>query len=149
MVFSDYSVGDQGDGVTQLQIDLAKVGFIIDADGIFGPQTKRTVQMFQAARGYPDSGVADAATLSDLASAISEGWTTPSPSITITESTPPPRARAPASAPAAAPTAAPVKTASMLGGGMLLPLAAAGAIGAVFFFGRGGGKGGGRRRRRR
>lgn len=137
MVFADYSVGDQGEGVVQLQSDLARVGFIIDADGIFGPQTKLTVKMFQAARGQTDTGVADAATLADLASAISEGWTTPSPTITVSEDAPVVRVPriAPASAPASAAAPAAARASSSVSG--MLPLAAAGAIAAVLFFGKG------------
>lgn len=56
-------VGSRGDCVKQMQKDLG-----IDADGKFGPGTKKAVMEFQKANGLEADGMAGPATLSKMAS---------------------------------------------------------------------------------
>ncbi len=54
-------VGSRGEAVKLLQSDLG-----IDADGKFGPGTKKAVQAFQTAKGLPADGTAGPNTLSQM-----------------------------------------------------------------------------------
>jgi hypothetical protein len=63
------SIGQQGERVRQLQMDLRSNG-VLDggtADGFFGPGTENAVVDFQRARGLPVDGIAGEATLNALA----------------------------------------------------------------------------------
>jgi peptidoglycan hydrolase-like protein with peptidoglycan-binding domain len=64
--------GDWGDRVTTLQQHLISVGVRIrgGADGLFGRSTEASLREFQSSRGLEATGVADDATLSALAGAI-------------------------------------------------------------------------------
>lgn len=55
------SIGDRGDDVVALQRALG-----LNADGVFGPGTRRAVKTFQANRGLVADGVAGPKTLSEL-----------------------------------------------------------------------------------
>ena len=56
-------VGSRGDAVKKMQADLG-----IDADGKFGPGTKKAVMAFQEANGLAVDGMAGPATLSKMGS---------------------------------------------------------------------------------
>ncbi|MFD0917612.1 peptidoglycan-binding protein [Pseudahrensia aquimaris] len=56
-------VGSRGEAVKKMQADLG-----IDADGRFGPGTKKAVMTFQEANGLVADGMAGPATLSKMAS---------------------------------------------------------------------------------
>src|SRR5690349_18090436 len=55
--------GTQGEQVTALQNNLKKLGFEVNADGIFGPATRAAVEDLQALFGYDVDGVVGDATL--------------------------------------------------------------------------------------
>jgi len=55
--------GTQGEQVTTLQNNLKKLGFEVNADGIFGPATRAAVEELQALFGYDVDGVVGDATL--------------------------------------------------------------------------------------
>ena len=57
-----YSVGSQGPDVTFLQKQLVKRGYKIGVDGIFGSDTRRAVERFQADKGLAVSGSVDGKT---------------------------------------------------------------------------------------
>ena len=57
-----YSVGSQGPDVTFLQKQLVKRGYKIGVDGIFGNDTRRAVERFQADKGLAVSGSVDGKT---------------------------------------------------------------------------------------
>ncbi len=64
-------VGSRGDRVRTLQRELESLGYVTGgADGIFGTGTRRAVVAFQHEEGLPVTGVADAATLSELAKVL-------------------------------------------------------------------------------
>lgn len=68
----DLSEGDRGEDVKDVQGYLNFYNFvsrndqIIDADGIFGPNTKRAVEQFQLRAGLPVTGVVDRKTYDTL-----------------------------------------------------------------------------------
>ncbi len=51
------SSGSSGDAVLAAQGQLRTQGWRLAADGVFGPQTNRSVRDFQVARGLVDDGV--------------------------------------------------------------------------------------------
>ena len=56
--------GDKGELVILLQHRLAQLGLLsIEADGVYGKQTKEAVRAFEAQHGLPDDGEADPAVL--------------------------------------------------------------------------------------
>jgi hypothetical protein len=59
-------IGSTGDAVRQLQEALDRHGFVVAADGIFGPHTKRALQRFQRAKGLLNDAIAGPATLDAL-----------------------------------------------------------------------------------
>lgn len=59
--------GDRGDEVAAFQRRLAAHGAVLAIDGRFGPATAQALSEFQARRGLPATGIADAATLAALA----------------------------------------------------------------------------------
>lgn len=65
---ADLTIGSSGDKVRQLQEQLDTVASIytaiprISADGIYGPATARSVEVFQSIFGLPVTGVTDFAT---------------------------------------------------------------------------------------
>ena len=61
-----YSVGSQGSDVLLIQQNLVKRGYKIGMDGIFGNDTRRAVERFQADKGLTISGSVDAKTFKRL-----------------------------------------------------------------------------------
>ena len=61
-----YSVGSQGSDVLLIQQNLVKRGYKIGMDGIFGNDTRRAVERFQADKGLTISGSVDAKTFKTL-----------------------------------------------------------------------------------
>ena len=59
--------GDRGTDVAALQRLLAASGADLAIDGMFGPLTQTALRAFQARRGLPATGIADAATMAALA----------------------------------------------------------------------------------
>lgn len=60
------TLGSWGADVFQLQLELIRGGYDIQADGLFGRETQRAVLALQAANGLPADGVAGPATLAVL-----------------------------------------------------------------------------------
>lgn len=60
------SEGCKGEDVRALQILLSGRGFKVDADGIFGPKTKKAVEKYQGKVGLTKDGIAGKDTLSSL-----------------------------------------------------------------------------------
>lgn len=58
--------GMRGDAVRALQLGLARHGFSLQADGIFGPQTEDAVRRFQARHGLIVDGIVGPATAAAL-----------------------------------------------------------------------------------
>ncbi len=56
----------QGEDVRRLQQALAKAGFAVDADGVFGPNTETALKAAQAKLGLKADGIAGAATRAAL-----------------------------------------------------------------------------------
>jgi peptidoglycan hydrolase-like protein with peptidoglycan-binding domain len=115
--------GQQNEDVRTLQrglmsagVETANVGMALGAgaDGIFGPETQRSVKAFQKANGIPETGIADPATLKALQQAMAGA--TPTASRPLTPAVTPPaqqvrpstglQRREPAAPAAAAPAAA-------------------------------------------
>jgi lysozyme len=57
----------QGEDVRQLQLALQKIGFTLEADGVFGAATDAAVRQFQTQKGLRVDGIAGATTLTALA----------------------------------------------------------------------------------
>lgn len=60
------ALGARGEAVRQLQQQLAKIGYVLDVDAIFGPQTRAALLAFQQSRSLPQTGIADEATRAAL-----------------------------------------------------------------------------------
>ena len=58
--------GSEGSSVRALQARLARFGYVVEHDGVFGHLTERAVEHFQRANGLTPSGVVDTATARDL-----------------------------------------------------------------------------------
>ena len=54
-----YSIGDQGVQVLKIQKQLSQYGYRIKADGVYGGETARAVQLFQADKGLAIDGIVD------------------------------------------------------------------------------------------
>lgn len=61
-----YGIGDRGTQVLKIQKQLCKYGYAIETDGIFGNQTARAVQRFQADKGLTIDGIVDKKTYKKL-----------------------------------------------------------------------------------
>lgn len=61
------SIGDRGAAVRDLQLALRRRRILIDADGVFGPQTRLAVWVWQMLAGLPQTGQGDPATWASLA----------------------------------------------------------------------------------
>jgi putative chitinase len=59
-------VGDNGEDVEDLQMELAEAGYAVSVDGDFGAHTKEAVEDFQEAHGLKADGVVDAKTWAAL-----------------------------------------------------------------------------------
>lgn len=66
--------GQKGDEVKTLQQNLEKLGFSLAADGIFGPNTKVSVEELQAMFGYNIDGAVGDATHKLITSQIGYGF---------------------------------------------------------------------------
>ncbi len=65
--YKQLEVGDKGKDVKTMQLRLIELGYLTgDADGTFGPQTKRAVERFQYYNGLSRDGVAGKRTLTVL-----------------------------------------------------------------------------------
>lgn len=63
-------IGARGPDVAALQRDLNVLNYALDVDGEYGGRTRDAVMRFEARRGLAADGVADAAMVSALASAV-------------------------------------------------------------------------------
>ncbi|ERT57796.1 C40 family peptidase [Megasphaera vaginalis (ex Srinivasan et al. 2021)] len=61
-----YGVGDRGSQVASIQKQLRKFGYAVSADGIYGRETSKAVEHFQADKGLAISGTVDEATYRKL-----------------------------------------------------------------------------------
>lgn len=63
-------LGSRGPDVAALQSDLNVLGYALTVDGDYGGRTRDAVMRFEARRGLAADGIADAATLAALATAV-------------------------------------------------------------------------------
>jgi peptidoglycan hydrolase-like protein with peptidoglycan-binding domain len=66
--------GSKGEEVTALQNNLKKLGFSIDADGIFGDKTYNSIITLQTIFGYDVDGLAGPATQKLVEQQAGYGW---------------------------------------------------------------------------
>lgn len=66
--------GTKGDNVKTLQQNLQKLGFDLEADGIFGENTEKTVKEFQSLFGYTVDGIVGDGTNGLITAQIGYGW---------------------------------------------------------------------------
>jgi peptidoglycan hydrolase-like protein with peptidoglycan-binding domain len=66
--------GNKGEEVTALQNNLKKLGFSIDADGIFGDKTYNSIITLQTIFGYDVDGLAGPATQKLVEQQAGYGW---------------------------------------------------------------------------
>ena len=64
-----YHSGDRGEPVRDIQRRLTGLGFPVEADGTYGPQTVAVVGQFQASRGLPADGIVGPETWGSLVEA--------------------------------------------------------------------------------
>ena len=65
--FADFSVGDRGQEVVEIQKQLAVMNFNVgNIDGVFGPATEKAVKDFQISKGLTVDGVVNEATYRNL-----------------------------------------------------------------------------------
>lgn len=114
--YKTLKVGDKGDNVTLLQRRLAELGYYTgEVDGVFGNQTRRSVERFQYYQGLSVDGIAGKRTLTVLYESTEVVFApvevTPSPSATAggptVAITPPTQTPAPTFAPSPTPSATP------------------------------------------
>ena len=68
-----------GDDVTNLQNRLTQLGFSLDVDGKFGPQTAAAVREFQTMFGYTVDGIVGSGTSALIDQQIGYGWNAQDP----------------------------------------------------------------------
>lgn len=61
-----YKIGDKGDAVLRLQGDLVRLGYPLDTDGSFGPDTESKVKQYQRDNKLTVDGIAGPQTLSKI-----------------------------------------------------------------------------------
>ncbi len=66
--------GSRGDEVKDLQQKLSKLGFDVEADGIFGPNVERAVTQLQTLFGYTVDGLVGDGTKKLIDAQIGYGW---------------------------------------------------------------------------
>jgi peptidoglycan hydrolase-like protein with peptidoglycan-binding domain len=66
--------GSKGDEVKTLQANLKKLGFTIDADGIYGDKTHNSIITLQTIFGYDVDGLAGPATQKLVEQQAGYGW---------------------------------------------------------------------------
>jgi len=66
--------GSRGDEVRSIQEKLKKLGFTIDADGIFGDKTYAAIITLQTIFGYDTDGMVGPATLKLIEQQNGYGW---------------------------------------------------------------------------
>jgi peptidoglycan hydrolase-like protein with peptidoglycan-binding domain len=66
--------GSRGEEVKALQTTLRKLGFNVDADGIFGEKTHAAIITMQTIFGYDVDGIAGPATVKLLEQQAGYGW---------------------------------------------------------------------------
>jgi len=66
--------GSSGEEVRSLQTNLTKLGFAIDADGIFGDRTHNSIITLQTVFGYDVDGLAGPATQKLAEQQVGYGW---------------------------------------------------------------------------
>ncbi|WP_083458473.1 peptidoglycan-binding domain-containing protein [Sandaracinus amylolyticus] len=66
--------GSRGDDVRELQRDLGRLGYDLDADGIFGDATERAVTELQTMFGYTVDGIVGEGTRKLVRAQIGYGW---------------------------------------------------------------------------
>jgi len=71
--------GSRGEDVTALQNNLKRLGFNVEPDGIFGPDTDRAVRNLQEMFGYSVDGMVGPGTEKLIAAQISYGWNVNAP----------------------------------------------------------------------
>ena len=65
--FADFTVGDRGQEVVEIQKQLAVMNFNVGTiDGVFGPATEKAVKDFQVSKGLTVDGVVNEATYRNL-----------------------------------------------------------------------------------
>lgn len=62
--------GSSGDAVAELQQDLARLGYGVSADGVFGARTQEAVKAFQVAHGLAADGIVGPLTSQAVASTM-------------------------------------------------------------------------------
>jgi len=67
-----YKDGDSGDGVLKMQRDLVRLGYKLDTDGSFGPETDGIIRQYQTDNKLTVDGSAGPQTLSKIAEQIKE-----------------------------------------------------------------------------
>ncbi len=66
--------GSKGENVKTLQFELQKLGFDLEADGIFGEGTEKLVKEFQTMFGYTVDGIVGDGTKGLITAQISYSW---------------------------------------------------------------------------
>jgi peptidoglycan hydrolase-like protein with peptidoglycan-binding domain len=66
--------GSRGDEVRTVQSGLKKLGFAIEADGIFGEKTHAAIITLQTVFGYDGDGLVGPATLKLIEQQTGYGW---------------------------------------------------------------------------
>jgi peptidoglycan hydrolase-like protein with peptidoglycan-binding domain len=64
--------GSVGDAVRSLQENLTKLGYTVDADGVYGAATERAVREFQDSYGLDADGKAGIQTMTKIAELLVE-----------------------------------------------------------------------------